>query len=84
MAQRVPVPQLGHDRHWVQTSVLGQREWNHLQCVSKGLDAVLLGTFQGPGVLGQLLGQFDLDGTATWNDASVLDKAPDDAQRVME
>ena len=78
------VPQVSDDLDGIEPGVLSEREGDDLQGVGEGLDAALLGAVQSPGILGELLGELDFDGTATWNDAVVLDKAPHNTEGVVE
>lgn len=78
------VPQFGHHVYWIEPSVFRKGEWHDLKSISKSFDAVLLSSFEGSGILSQLLSKFDLNGTAAWNDSSIFHQASDHTQSVVK
>jgi len=78
------VSEVRNNRDRVQSRVLGERVGNDFECLREGLDTEGLNSFKRPGVLSELLSKLDLDGSATGDDASVLDEAADDAEGVVE
>lgn len=80
----VPVPELRHNVHRVETGILSKSVWHNFKGLSEGTNTVRFLTIESPGILAQFDGKLDFRGTTTTNEELLLYEAAGGTKRVME
>lgn len=80
----VSVSELSDEVNGVHTGVLSKGVRNKFKGFSVKSDTVWVSSDEGSGVFLELLGNFHLDGSTTWDEGSSLDEGSNDTEGIME